>query len=545
MSTEKMSVNGKYIVDKCSRVRIFRGINGVLKYFPWYPYQAPDPPLLDPNYMSNLRDWGFNVIRLGTMWAGAEPLEGQYNETYLSKLKEIVELANNYNIYLFHDMHQDLLTSALKGLDNLSGYDGIPLWLFKKFKPCVDNNIFTCPSQTGLKPCVKYPCPFPPNFDAGGNWFLNYFTSICSSGFQQLYKNQSGAVDSWSKFWVKIAQTFGSYSNVLGYELINEPWFGDFYKDPLLLLPDKAGRENLLPVYNILNQVIRTVDTQSLLFYEPVTYGVFFQGPFLGTGFDTVPGGHLYANLSVLSYHWYCSTASIIPSNVLSIIPSNVLSIIPPELLSIIPPQVLALIPLAALQSIISAILSIIPQDVLTVLSTEASCNTQGNMLFQTVDQDIEHTGGSSFLTEFGFDGRTDTGAQQNYFTLDKCDQYFQSWTVWGMSFLNESSHIQYDILSQFNRPYAYAIAGKPLLMFYDRNNTRCFTLKYTIDLTITCPSLIYLPSAIYPRPNGYSITLTCELESNVNTEDSNLIDIKTTNSTDNGCCAIVQICPS
>ncbi|CAF3328521.1 unnamed protein product [Rotaria sp. Silwood2] len=68
------------------------------------------------------------------------------------------------------------------------------------------------------------------------------------------------------------------------------------------------------------------------------------------------------------------------------------------------------------------------------------------------------------------------------------------------MSFLNESSHIQYDILSQFNRPYAYAIAGKPLLMFYDRNNTRCFTLKYTIDLTITCPSLIYLPSAIYPK---------------------------------------------
>lgn len=101
MSTDKMSVQGKYIVDKCGRVRIFRGINGVLKYFPWYPYKAPDPPLLDSNYMANLRNWGFNVIRLGTMWAGTEPVEGQYNETYLSIMKNIVELADNYSIYIY------------------------------------------------------------------------------------------------------------------------------------------------------------------------------------------------------------------------------------------------------------------------------------------------------------------------------------------------------------------------------------------------------------------------------------------------------------
>lgn len=172
----------------------------------------------------------------------------------------------------------------MKGLDNLSGYDGIPLWLFKKFKPCVDNNLLTCPLKTGIEPCVKYPCPFQPNFDSNGNWFLNYFTSICSSAFQQLYKNESGAVDSWSKFWVKIAQTFGSYSNVLGYELINEPWFGDFYKNLLLISPAEAGRSNLLPVYTKLNQAIRTVDTQTLLFYEPVTYGAFVEGYPLGSG---------------------------------------------------------------------------------------------------------------------------------------------------------------------------------------------------------------------------------------------------------------------
>ncbi|CAF1529367.1 unnamed protein product, partial [Rotaria sp. Silwood1] len=145
--------------------------------------------------------------------------------------------------------------------------------------------------------------------------------------------------------------------------------------------------------------------------------------------FNTVPGGNLSANLSVLSYHWYCTTLSIgLP--------------IPVTL----PPGV-------------------------TLLTTGTTCNIQGDLIFQAVDNDITQTRGSSFLTEFGFDGRTNTGAQQNDYVLDKSDQYFQSWTVWGQSFINESNNIQYDILSQFNRPYAYAIAGTPLFMFYDRND--------------------------------------------------------------------------
>ena len=298
MSTDKMSVKGKYIVDKCGRVRIFHGINGVLKYFPWYPYKAPDAPLLDSNYMANLSNWGFNVIRLGTMWAGTEPQEGQYNETYLSIMKNIVELANNFSIYILHDMHQDLLTSALKGLDNLSGYDGIPLWLYRKFPNCSGYNNVTCPADLLIQPCVSFPCPVPPNSDANGNFFVDYFTSVVSNAFQQFYKNNSGAVDSWSKFWVKIAQTFGSYPNVLGYELINEPWFGNIYKNPSLISPDIAGRQNLLPVYTILNQAIRTVDTQTLLFYEPVTYAVDVHGKLLGTGTVTNPSVYEPASVS-------------------------------------------------------------------------------------------------------------------------------------------------------------------------------------------------------------------------------------------------------
>ena len=39
--------------------------------------------------MQNLRDWGMNAVRLGVMWPGVEPTEGQYNYTYLSTVREI------------------------------------------------------------------------------------------------------------------------------------------------------------------------------------------------------------------------------------------------------------------------------------------------------------------------------------------------------------------------------------------------------------------------------------------------------------------------
>ena len=46
-------------------------------------------PLLDPS--PRYKSWGFNVVRLGTMWSGVEPEMGRYNETYLQILSQIVE----------------------------------------------------------------------------------------------------------------------------------------------------------------------------------------------------------------------------------------------------------------------------------------------------------------------------------------------------------------------------------------------------------------------------------------------------------------------
>jgi endoglycosylceramidase len=83
-------------------------------------------------------------------------------------------------------------------------------------------------------------------------------TQACSEGFQFIYNNTNGALEKWAQFWVVLAQRIGrDQPAVLGYEWINEPWVGDFCLDPPLILPANAGRLNLLPCYDYLNEVVR------------------------------------------------------------------------------------------------------------------------------------------------------------------------------------------------------------------------------------------------------------------------------------------------
>jgi len=80
------------------------------------------------------------------------------------------------------------------------------------------------------------------------------------------------------------------------WQFINEPWAGDVYRKPSLLMPGEAGRDNLAPLYDHLNMAVRSVDEHTLIFYEPVTWSVFLSGREAGTGFSSVPGGPEYVS---------------------------------------------------------------------------------------------------------------------------------------------------------------------------------------------------------------------------------------------------------
>jgi endoglycosylceramidase len=70
-----LRTEGRFFLDASGRVRVFHGVNVVYKTFPFYPETTG----FDSNYslsredLLNLRNWGFNSIRLHVAWEGVEP----------------------------------------------------------------------------------------------------------------------------------------------------------------------------------------------------------------------------------------------------------------------------------------------------------------------------------------------------------------------------------------------------------------------------------------------------------------------------------------
>jgi endoglycosylceramidase len=97
-------------IDEDGRESFFHGMNVIYKRFPYYPILDH----FDPQYsfsakdMQIMADLGFNIVRLGTQWAGVEPQRGQINMTYVNILKTIVQDMEKYGLYALLDFHQDV-----------------------------------------------------------------------------------------------------------------------------------------------------------------------------------------------------------------------------------------------------------------------------------------------------------------------------------------------------------------------------------------------------------------------------------------------------
>ena len=63
-----------------------------------------------------------------------------------------------------------------------------------------------------------------------------------SEMFDNIYTNKDGLQDSFAAFWKLTASYFTNEPNVLGYELLNEPWVGNIYHNPLLLLRGQTSK---------------------------------------------------------------------------------------------------------------------------------------------------------------------------------------------------------------------------------------------------------------------------------------------------------------
>jgi len=247
----------------------------------------------------------------------------------------------------------------------------------------------------------------------------------------------------------------------LGYELINEPWAGDVFRYPYLLLPGEADRRNLAPLYKRLHQSIRPVDDQHILFFEQAVSDVIG-----ANGFTEGPGGPTYNNRQAYSYHIYCAPVDQNGN------PRNVIE-----------------------------------------------CDLVDDFILDTDMSNLKRLGCGGMLTEFGAMANASNSIDSISALTSAADFNLQSWSYWQFKFYNDittagpgesfyvNGQLETNKVRALSRTYAQAIAGIPTLMDFNPKDSY-FQLAFNIDITINAPTEIYLNEDFY-YSNGFTVTIT------------------------------------
>lgn len=190
--TKKISVKGTQFFDDKGNQIVPRGVNMVCKdksrnYIG--DYKAED--------FKYLKSLGMNLVRLGIFWDGVEPEPGKYDEEYLKKVDSIIKLAAENDICVFLDMHQDLYSAEFE--------DGAPGWA-----TLTDGNEYF---KTELWSDAYLMCP------------------AVQIAFDNFWKNTPaadgiGLQDHYQAMWKMLAKRYSGFANVIGYDVLNEPFPG-------------------------------------------------------------------------------------------------------------------------------------------------------------------------------------------------------------------------------------------------------------------------------------------------------------------------------
>lgn len=408
-------------------------------------------------------EYGFNVVRLGFLWSLYEVEPGVFDETYIDSVEDIVNRLGKVGIYSFLDMHQDL---HAKQYCNSHGF---PEW-------------YSWPqNSTEFQRNGKWAFPHPvasPTYgpddtysegygiisncdDAMGpplGWATVYMTQALSNAVQRLYDNDDGILDLFGRFWQRGARRFKDNEWVLAYELVNEPWSGDVFGNPTLLVPGVADKKNLAGFYSHLHTAIREIDDETILFYEPSTGGNILDT--FHAGFETGPGGEAYNDRQALSYHIYCPTIQAdVPGQ-----PGN---------------EKIA----------------------------EWVCEKANHWQLGIRRDDVKRLKTAGILSEFGAVDTSDP-IHLKYLDamMDGVDEQLHSWTYWYMTVAEDGSNNEAKTLA---RSYARVVAGVPLSQSFDSASAH-FSLTFRAEDLGVKETEVFFHSAFY-YPNGINWSVSPE----------------------------------
>ena len=221
-SKELISSKGRWLIDERGRTLILKGIN--------FSERSKRPPFLPEvpyEDIDKLKEWGFNAVRFLIIWEAIEPQKGVFSEEYLEEVIKWVDEFSKREIYVLLDMHQDLYARKLGG-------DGAPDWA-----------VLDIPYE-----------PVQP-------WYLNYLSKAVIKNFDRFWRDES-LQDEYIKSWEFVIERFKNNRYVVGYDLMNEPFFGS--SSPLT---EDFERLYLQPFYEKLISRLKKIDNNRLYFFEP------------------------------------------------------------------------------------------------------------------------------------------------------------------------------------------------------------------------------------------------------------------------------------
>lgn len=145
--------------------------------------------------------------------------------------------------------------------------------------------------------------------------FYELYTSPeVASSFEALYENKNGIQDKMMDYWSVVSKRFADNEYVIGYDIINEPWAANIYKETdLFFNPLKFDHDKLYPLAVNAEAAVRPNDDEGIIFFESAQFPdtwPFFGGVPFHTGFPKTPGGKAYLNRQALNDHTYCCQAA-------------------------------------------------------------------------------------------------------------------------------------------------------------------------------------------------------------------------------------------
>ena len=232
------------LYDPQERIALLRGVNyNALGEYWQGVADAPSAKAYEDSDLILMEKYGFNCVRMLFTWSRLEPRRGYYDTAYVSRIRHAIEVAGQYHLYVLLDMHQDawgmyVATTGSETCGNgpARGWDGAPQWA------TLSNGLSTCaPRSRESAPAVV---------QAFGS-FLDDRDSL-----------QEHCINGWA---LLVTATAG-YSNVLGYDLLNEPGLGDYniLRESILL-----GRYYTKLMHAIRKAEFEAGHPQHVILFEP------------------------------------------------------------------------------------------------------------------------------------------------------------------------------------------------------------------------------------------------------------------------------------